>query len=65
MLEMLPAILMEWYGGNEPFAYVMDGKKHYYKIDGNRMIDIFIMTEKIVGATFADLSKYPQYIGKK
>lgn len=55
LFEMLTAILMEWYGGNEPFTQVKDGKKHLYKIDGNRMIDIFINNDRIVVALYSDL----------
>ena len=29
---------------------------HYYKIDGNRMIDMFIASERIVVATYTDLA---------
>jgi len=61
LFEMLQVILMEWHGGNEPFTQIKDGKKHIYKIDGNRMIDLFIHDEKTVVATYTDLSyKYPE-----
>lgn len=56
LFEILPAILMEWYGGNEIFTQIKDGKMHYYKIDGNRMIDMFIASERIVVATYTDLA---------
>lgn len=56
LMEMLPAILMEWYGGNEPFTMIKDGKEHMYKIDGNRMIDLVIHDESTVVATYYDLS---------
>lgn len=56
LIKMLVPILMEWYGGNEPFEEVKDGKKHLYKIDGNRMIDLFIHDESTVIATYTDLS---------
>ena len=49
---------MDWYGGNEPFVQVKDGKKHIYKIDGNRMIDMFIHDESTVIATYTDLYYY-------
>ncbi len=55
LMEMLPPILMDWYGGNEPFTQTKDGKKHLYKIDGNRMIDLFIHDESTVVATYYDL----------
>jgi hypothetical protein len=58
LMEMLPPILMEWYGGNEIFTMMKDGKQHYYKIDGNRMIDLFIFDEKTVIALYTDLSHY-------
>ena len=61
LLEMLPSILMDWYGGNEPFVYVENKKKHYFKIDGNRLIHLYIRTERFVGAEFIDLSEFPQY----
>jgi len=54
--KMLIPILMNWYGGNEPFTQIKDGKKHIYKIDGNRMIDMFIYDEGTVVATYTDLS---------
>jgi len=56
LMEMLPSILMDWYGGNEPFTYIKEGKKHLYKIDGNRMIDLIIFDESSVVATYYDLS---------
>lgn len=58
LIKMLIPILMEWYGGNEPFVQIKDGKKHIYKIDGNRMIDLFIFDESTVVATYVDLSHY-------
>jgi hypothetical protein len=58
LIKMLRPILMEWYGGNEPFVQIKDGKKHIYKIDGNRMIDLFIFDESTVLATYTDLSYY-------
>ncbi len=60
LIKMLNPILMDWYGGNEPFAQVKDGKTHFYKIDGNRMIDFFIHDESTVIATFTDLSYYKE-----
>jgi hypothetical protein len=56
MLKMLSPILLDWYGGNEPFPYVKDGKLHYYKIDGNRMIDMYIASDMYVAAMYRDLS---------
>ncbi len=56
LIKMLVPILMEWYGGNEPFVVTKDGKEHLYKIDGNRMIDLFIYDESTVVATYSDLS---------
>ena len=56
MLKMLSPILLDWYGGNEPFPYIKDGKLHYYKIDGNRMIDMYIVDDMYVAAMFRDLS---------
>ena len=58
LIAMLPAILMDWYGGNEPFNYVKNGKLHYYKIDGNRMIELFVVNERLVAAKYIDLSHY-------
>lgn len=58
LIKMLRPILMDWYGGNEPFMQIKDGKKHMYKIDGNRMIDLFIFDESTVVATYTDLSYY-------
>jgi len=61
LIKMLPSVLMDWYGGNEPFTMVKDGKEHIYKIDGNRMIDLFIFDESTVVATYYDLSHlYPE-----
>lgn len=57
LVKVLVPILMDWYGGNEPFAQTIDGKKHIFKIDGNRMIDIYIFDESKVAVTFTDLSK--------
>jgi hypothetical protein len=56
LIKMLVPVLMEWYGGNEPFEVTISGKKHIYKIDGNRMIDLFIFNESTVVATYTDLS---------
>ncbi len=56
LIKMLIPILKDWYGGNEPFTQIKDGKKHIYKIDGNRMIDLFIYDESTVVATYSDLS---------
>jgi hypothetical protein len=56
LIKMLVPILMEWYGGNEPFTIIKGGKEHLFKIDGNRMIDLFIYDESTVVATFSDLS---------
>ena len=56
LLEMLPAILMDWYGGNEPFTLVRDKKKYLYKIDGNRMIELTTFDLSTVTATYYDLS---------
>ena len=58
LIDMLQPILMEWYGGNEPFTQIKDGKVHLYKIDGNRMIDLFIYDESTVVATYSDLNFY-------
>lgn len=58
LFPMLVPILMDWYGGNEPFYQIIDGKKHMYKIDGNRMIDLVIHNESTVVAIFSDLSYY-------
>ena len=61
LMEMLPTILMDWYGGNAPFAMEKEGKEHLYKIDGNRMIDLYIYDQSTVIATYYDLSYlYPQ-----
>ena len=57
LMEMLPAILMDWYGGNEPFKVKKDGKEYLYKIDGNRMIELSIYDLSMVMATYYDLSK--------
>ena len=57
LLEMLPAILMEWYGGNEPFKVKRDGKQYLYKIDGNRMIELSIYDLSMVTATYYDLTQ--------
>ncbi len=58
LMEMLEPILMDWYGGNELITQIKDGKEHYYKIDGNRMIDLFIHDESTVVAIYSDLSYY-------
>ena len=57
LIEMLPAILMDWYGGNEPFTLIRDGQKYVYKIDGNRMIELFVYDLSTVVATYYDLSQ--------
>jgi hypothetical protein len=61
LMEALPGILLNWHGGNKPFAKMVDGKKHYYKVDGNRLIDLFIMNERLVAAKYVDLSYYKSY----
>ncbi len=61
LIEMLPAILMDWYGGNPTFKMTKEGVEHTYKIDGNRMIDLYIYDESTVIATYYDLSYlYPE-----
>lgn len=62
LIKMLVPILMEWYGGNEPFAQTINGEKHIFKIDGNRMIDIYIFDESKVSVTFTDLSHNPYIV---
>ena len=57
LLEMLPSILMDWYGGNEPFTVVKDGKTYLYKIDGNRVIELYVYDMGTVVATYYDSSK--------
>jgi len=57
LFEMLPAILMDWYGGNKPFKIKKEGKEYLYKIDGNRMIELSIYDLSSVIATYYDLSK--------
>ena len=57
LIEMLPAILMEWYGGNKPFKVKRDGKEYLYKIDGNRMIELSVYDLSMVTATYYDLSQ--------
>lgn len=57
LIEMLPSILMAWYGGNEPFTVTRDGNKFLYKIDGNRMIELVVYDLSTVVATYYDLSQ--------
>ena len=57
LIETLPAILMEWYGGNQPFKVKRDGKEYLYKIDGNRMIELSIYDLSMVTATYYDLTQ--------
>ncbi len=57
LMEMLPTILMDWYGGNEPFTVIKDGKEYLYKIDGNRMIELVVYDLSTVVATYYDLSQ--------
>jgi len=57
LMEMLPSILMDWYGGNEPFNVAKDGKEYLYKIDGNRMIELYVYDLSTVVATYYDLSQ--------
>jgi len=57
LMEMLPAILKDWYGGNKPFTVMKDGKEYLYKIDGNRMIELSIYDLSTVTATYYDLSQ--------
>jgi len=56
LMEMLPAILMDWYGGNEPISVIKEGKEYLYKVDGNRMIEMFIYDQSTVAVTYYDLS---------
>jgi|TARA_B110000503_G_scaffold133021_1_gene209827 hypothetical protein len=59
LLKVLPAILEGWYGGNK-FIKIKDKKgPHYYKIDGNRQIDLYMKDDRLVVANFTDLKKYP------
>jgi len=57
LMEMLPAILKDWYGGNKPFTVIKEGKEYLFKIDGNRMIELYIYDLSTVVATYYDLSK--------
>lgn len=57
LIEMLPAILMDWYGGNEPFMLRKKGKEYVYKIDGNRVIELYVYDLGTVVATYFDSSK--------
>ena len=58
LLKILPDILEEWYGGNA-FIEVRGAKGlHYYKIDGNRQIDLSIRDDRSVVVYFTDLRKY-------
>lgn len=57
LIEMLPDILMDWYGGNTPFTVIKDGKEYLYKIDGNRMIELSIYDLSMVTAAYYDLSQ--------
>jgi hypothetical protein len=56
-MEILPTILMDWYGGNKPFTVRRDGKEYIYKIDGNRMIELYIYDMSTVVATYYDSSQ--------
>jgi hypothetical protein len=57
LMEILPTILMDWYGGNKPFTVRRDGKEYIYKIDGNRMIELYIYDMSTVVATYYDSSQ--------
>ena len=56
LIEKIPGVLMEWYGGNKPITVIRDNKKYIYKIDGNRMIEVFIYDLSTVAANYYDLS---------
>jgi len=59
LIKVLPTILERWYGGNS-FIKVKGSKGiHYYKIDGNRQIDLHIKDDRLIAAYFTDLTKYP------
>ena len=57
LIKKLPSILMDWYGGNKPFTVRRDGQLYLYKIDGNRMIELYVYDLSTVVATYYDLSK--------
>jgi len=61
LIEMLPAILMDWYGGNEPFTLRKNGKEYIYKIDGNRVIELYVYDLGTVVATYFDSSKMEDF----
>jgi len=61
LLKKLPDILVKWYGGNEFFKIQHGKSETYYKIDGNRQIEMKIKDDMLIVATFTDLSHYPPY----
>lgn len=56
LLIKLSGILKEWYGGNDVFEIKENNISVYYKIDGNRQIKMKIKDDRLIVATFTDLS---------
>ncbi len=56
LIQMMPVILMDWYGGNQPFIVSREDKKYLYKIDGNRLIELYVYDLSTVVATYYDMS---------
>ncbi len=61
LLKKLSGILLKWYGGNDLFKVTENKITTFYKIDGNRQIALRIKDDRLVVATFIDLSHYTPY----
>lgn len=58
LIAVLPEVLVNWYGGNEFIRQKREGKTFFYKVDGNRMIELYVKDEKRVHAIFTDVSAF-------
>lgn len=58
LIAVVPEILESWYPGNAILKQERNGKDFLYKIDGNRMIEVFVDDERKVTAMFTDLSAF-------
>ena len=58
LMEVLPGILEDWYPGNGFILSNREGQDFYYKVDGNRMIELYVVDERRIAAIYTDLSVF-------
>ncbi len=58
LMAVLPGILENWYPGNHFIKQEREGRDFFYKVDGNRMIELYVRDERRITAIFTDLSAF-------